>query len=61
METQFVKGEIYSKEDIENKGFVLSKQTNNLIFYRNGDILLAFEISKTYNATTLNLLSVIID
>ena len=46
MENNFVEGNIYTIEEIEKAGFKLAKQIINLIFFKNGDILLAFDFPK---------------
>ncbi len=46
MENNFVEGNNYTIEEIENAGFRLAKEIINLIFFRKGDFILAFDIPK---------------
>ena len=46
MENEFIAGNCYTIEEIEKAGFRLVRQIINLIFFRNGDVLLAFDFPK---------------
>ena len=58
MEKQFVAGNAYTKEEIESKGFTKTKQTSILVFYRNGDDLLSFDVPKPKTPDAYKLISI---
>ncbi len=46
METKFIAGKIYTQDEIEQNGFILTKTTTIVKFYRKGKVLLAFGVPK---------------
>jgi len=58
MENQFIAGNTYTKEEIESKGYTLTKQTTILVFYRKDNDLLAFDKPKPLKPNIYKLISI---
>ena len=58
MENHFIAGNTYTKEEIESKGYTLTKQTTILVFYRKDDDLLAFDVPKPLKPNSYKLISI---
>ena len=61
MENQFTVGNSYKIEEIENAGFVKTRQTTVVVFYRKDRVLMAFDIPKPLAPKKHKLLSVCTD
>ena len=58
MEDQFTTGNVYTKEEIESKGYTNTKQTSILVFYRKDKTLLAFDKPKPITPNSFKLISI---
>jgi len=58
MKTDFIVGNSYSKEEIEEDGFINTKTTTIVIFYRKEDMLLCFSIPKPLEPKMYKLISI---
>ena len=61
METQFIVGNSYTINEIEDNGFIKAKQTSLVLFYRKAKVLLAFNIPKPLAPKIYKLISYIND
>ena len=61
MNTQFIVGNSYSIDEIEGNGFINTKTTKLVLFYRKNKILLAFNLNKPSAPKTYQLISFICD
>ncbi|MEI6821538.1 MAG: hypothetical protein WCL51_06360 [Bacteroidota bacterium] len=58
MKTEFVVGNSYSREDIEENGFINTKTTSVIMFYRKENILMCFNIPKPLEPKLYKLISI---
>ncbi len=61
MDTEFIIGNFYSKEIIEQCGFIETKRTSLVVFFRKKETLMAFNVPKPKVPNVYKLISVNID
>ena len=57
MKTNFIVGNSYSKEEIEENDFINTKTTSVVMFYRKENILMCFNIPKPLDPKLYKLIS----
>ena len=58
MKTNFIVGNSYSKEEIEENDFINTKTTSVVMFYRKENILMCFNIPKPLDPKLYKLISI---
>ena len=58
MENQFIVGNIYTKEEIENSGFNNTRLTSIVVFYRKDKTLMSFDKPKPLKPNAYKLLAI---
>jgi len=58
MKTDFVVGNSYSQEEIEENGFINTKTTSVVMFFKKGNVLLCFNIPKPLDPKLYKLISI---